>query len=266
MAKVVWDANGERFFEAGVDRGVLYPKSGPGVAWNGLVSVTESPDGGAAAPLYLDGHKYHNEATPEEFTATIAAFTYPDEFEEMDGTGSSGRGLSYGQQPRHEFGLTYRTGLGNDLEGVDHGYKIHLIYDALAAPTQKTNTTHTNTPAVNTFSWGITTKPQVISGRKSTSHLVIDSTDSDPVSMLNLENILYGTFGIEPRLPTPIEVVELFDDWARLEIIPALTTGLVKLKYHGLPDLKGDGYIGLYEAPEETRLKQTTELGLYRLE
>lgn len=266
MTKIKWDNVGERIFEAGVDRGVFYPANAPGVPWNGLVGINQTPDGGTSTPYYLDGFKYHNETSSEEYVATLEAFTYPAEFAAYDGSGTGGRGLSYGEQPRKPFGLSYRTLVGNDTEGVEYGYVIHLVYDVLASPSQRSRGTLTNAIDPINFSWALSSKAQNISGRKPTAHLEISSLDSDPEALSKIENILYGTPTTEPRLPSPEEVIDIFDDWVRLEIVPDLSNGLSPLKYHGRPDLKGDVFVGIYKAPEETRLKTTSTPGLYRLE
>lgn len=265
MAKIEWDNPGDRYYHVGIDRGVLYPKSGPGVPWNGLSSVNENPTGGTAKPYYIDGFKYLNESTPEEFAGTIEAYTYPDEFSKIDGTYSSGSGLYYGQQVRESFGLCYRTFIGSDTEGLDNGYEIHLIYNALASPTSKSHSTVSNTVSPSTFSWNITSAPGLISSRKPTSHLVINSKETDPETLKDLEDILYGTYETA-RLPEITEIVTMFDDWPVLEISPNTSTGLNQLIFDGLSDLKGDTSVGLYEATDDTRLVERSTPGLYDLE
>lgn len=221
MAKqIVWDATGERFYETGVDRGVLYvqdklglyPK---GVAWNGLTAVTESPSGAEPTPLYADNIKYLNLMSAEEFGATIEAYTYPDEFEKCDGSAELGAGVVIGQQPRSGFGLCYRTILGNDIDGDEHGYKLHLIYGAKAAPSDKGYATINDTPDAITFSWEVTTTPVPVEGFKPTASLIIDSTKVEPGKMAELETILYGVAAeleeavVEGRLPLPDEVLSI---------------------------------------------------------
>jgi hypothetical protein len=220
MARLAWDKVGERFYETGVDRGVLYIPNSSGVynngfAWNGLVSVTESPTGAEANPQYADNIKYLNLLSAEEFGATLEAFTYPDEFGQCDGTAEPEPGVSLGQQSRKTFGLSYRTRKGNDLEGTDHGYKLHLVYGALAAPSEKAYTTINDSPEAITFSWEITTTPVEVGEiggvtYKPTASLTIDSTKVNSSSLEQLEDMLYGTAGTDPELPTPAEVVALF--------------------------------------------------------
>lgn len=212
MAKLSWDAPGERFFEAGVDRGVLYPRTGQGVAWNGLIAVTETPVGGEAKPFYLDGIKYENRTTAEEFAATIEAFTYPDEFAICDGTSSLTTGLFANQQYRQPFGLCYRTKIGNDVSGQDFGYKIHLVYNATASPTQRGNQTISDNPDAIQFNWSVTTIPVRVTGIKPTAHFIIDSTKTDPIVLAAVEALLYGSEENVPTLPTPDELVAIYLD------------------------------------------------------
>lgn len=216
MAKLTWDAIGERFYETGVDHGVLYPQSAGtyplGVPWNGLTAVTESPSGAEATPQYADNIKYLNLVSAEEFGGTIEAFTYPDEFLECDGTASPSEGLAVGQQPRKPFGLSYRTLVGNDTEATDYGYKLHLIYGAMATPSEKAYATVNDTPEAITFSWELTTTSVPVEGYKPTATLTIDSTKVDATALESLEAILYGDESEEARLPLPDEVITLFED------------------------------------------------------
>ncbi len=214
MAKLVWDQTGERYYETGVKYGVLYPQAAGGeypngVAWNGLTAVTESPSGAEANPMYADDIKYLNLMSVEEFGATVEAYTYPEEFEECDGSASIATGVTIGQQPRKAFGLCYRTTLGNDTEGTDHGYKLHLIYGALAAPSEKAYATINDSPEAITFSWELTTTPVNVTGHKPTASVTIDSTKTDKAKLEALEAILYGSESEEPRLPLPDEIITL---------------------------------------------------------
>lgn len=218
MSKIVWDKTGERLYETGVKNGVLYIPTGgvynKGVAWNGLTAVTESPSGAEATPLYADDIKYLNLMSNEEFGATIEAYTYPDEFAECDGSASIATGVMIGQQSRKTFGLCYRTTLGNDTEGNDHGYKLHLIYGALAAPSEKGYATINDSPEAITFSWEVTTTPVSVTGFKPTASITIDSTKADPTKLAALEKILYGSDdapSTEPRLPLPDEIASLME-------------------------------------------------------
>lgn len=191
-----WDNAGERLFETGVRNGVLYPfgenKYGKGVAWNGLTAVTESPSGAEATALYADDMKYLNLMSAEEFGATVEAYTYPKEFEACDGSAEVSEGVTIGQQERKTFGMSYRTVVGNDLEGNEHGYKLHLIYGALAAPSERAYSTINDSPEAITFSWEVSTTPVNVPGRKTTSLLTIDSTKCDKAKLKQLEDILYG--------------------------------------------------------------------------
>ena len=218
MSKLVWDQTGERYYETGVKMGVLYPQSASGtypkgVAWNGLTAVTESPSGAEATPLYADDIKYLNLYSAEEFGATIEAYTYPDEFAECDGSAELATGVTIGQQKRKAFGLCYRTTIGNDTDGNDHGYKIHIIYGAMASPSEKAYATINDSPEAITFSWEVTTTPVSVSGFKPTASVTIDSTKVDGTKLKQLEAILYGDNGSssagEARLPLPDEIVTL---------------------------------------------------------
>ena len=213
MAKIVWDATGEKLFETGVDHGVLYVQDKgaypAGVPWNGLTAVTESPSGAEATPLYADNIKYLNLMSAEEFGATIEAYTYPDEFMQCDGSAELTTGVYIGQQARKTFGLSYRTVIGNDVDGNEHGYKLHLIYGALAAPSEKAYTTINDSPEAITFSWEVSTTPVNVTGHKPTASLVIDSTKVDAEKMALLEAALYGSEEKEAYLPLPDEVVTI---------------------------------------------------------
>lgn len=213
MATIVWDKIGERVYETGVDHGVLYLQRqgeySEGYGWNGLVSVSENPSGAEANAQYADNIKYLNLISAEEFGATIEAFTYPEEFGECDGTAQPLPGLQIGQQPRKSFGLSYRTLIGNDTEGTAYGYKIHLVYGAMATPSQKAYNTVNESPEAITFSWEVTTTAVAVENFAPTATVNLDSTKFAPEAMARLEAVLYGTAGADPRLPLPDEVVEL---------------------------------------------------------
>ena len=214
MPKIKWDQTGERLYETGVSKGVLYPYANntyaKGVAWNGLINVSESPEGAEATPLYADNIKYLNLMSAEEFKATIEAYTYPDEFAACNGEASLEEGVSIGQQKRSQFGLSYQTKIGNDVDS-ELGYKIHLVYGALAAPSEKAYATVNDSPEAITFSWEISTTPVEVTGFKPTASLVIDSTKVDPTKLAAFEKVLYGDETNEARLPLPDEVVTLFN-------------------------------------------------------
>ena len=221
MSKLTWDNAGERLYETGVKQAALYvQESGAypkGVAWNGITAVTESPSGAEATALYADDTKYLSLVSAEEFGATIEAYMYPDEFAECDGSASIATGVTIGQQKRKTFGLAYKTTLGNDVESNDYGYKLHLIYGALAAPSEKAYATINDSPEAITFSWEVTTTPVNVTGHKPTALITIDSTKVDKKKLAALEEILYGKNptlpegqdGVEPRLPLPDEIAEL---------------------------------------------------------
>ena len=211
MAKLVWDETGKRLYETGVSQGVLYPQSGGaypnGVAWNGLTAVTESPSGAEATPLYADNIKYLNLFSAEEFGATIEAYTYPDEFMACDGSAQIAKGAYIGQQNRKQFGMCYKTLLGNDVDANDHGYKLHIIYGAMASPSEKAYATVNDSPEAITFSWEVTTTPVNVTGYEPTASIVIDSTKCNAEKLADLEEILYGSAEEESRLPLPDEIV-----------------------------------------------------------
>ena len=214
MSKIVWDQTGERLYETGVKRGVLYVQDSggtypKGVAWNGLTAVTESPSGAEATPLYADDIKYLNLISTEELGGTIEAYTYPDEFAECDGSASIATGVYIGQQSRKTFGMCYTTTVGNDVDSNAHGYKLHLIYGALASPSEKAYSTINDSPEAITFSWEFSTTPVNVTGFKPTANIVIDSTKATPEKMAALEKILYGDTEVEPRLPLPNEVAQV---------------------------------------------------------
>ena len=201
--KLSWDNTGERLYETGVDHGVLYKfdsvqnKYANGVAWNGLTSISENPSGAEETKLYADNIKYMSLYSAEEFGATVEAYTYPKEFEECDGSAELMDGVTIGQQTRKPFGLSYRTKIGNDTDGQDHGYKLHLIYGAMCSPSSKAYNTVNDSPEAITFSWELTTTPVNVPQYKATASLVIDSTkfvsDEAKARLTALETVLYGT-------------------------------------------------------------------------
>lgn len=220
---IAWDQDGERLYETGVDRGVIYPKTGEngayakGVAWNGLTAVNEAPSGGEPTAFYADNIKYGNILSNEEFGFTIEAYTYPEEFEVCDGSASVVAGVYLTQQARKEFGFTYRSLIGNDVDGVDAGYKIHIVYNALAKPSSKNRSTVNESPEMMTFSWECVTTPVKADGYKPTAHVVIDSTKITSAKLTALENKLYGTpagqggtpAAVDPAIPTLAELITL---------------------------------------------------------
>ena len=215
MAVLTWDDIGERYYETGVRNGVLYlfdaqGAYSTGVAWNGLTAINESHDGGEPNALYADDMKYLNLMSAEDFKATIEAYTYPDEFAECDGSASLAAGVTIGQQKRKAFGLSYQTRIGNDVDQTDLGYKIHLVYGCMAAPTDKNYASINESPEAITFSWEVSTTPVDIPGHKPSATIVIDSTKADPDKLATLKGMLYGTANASAKLPTPQEIIDLF--------------------------------------------------------
>lgn len=286
MPQLTWNDIGDRHFELGVDRGVLYISDGTGVAWNGLTSVKETPSGGDATPYYIDGVKYLNVAARKEFSGVIDAFTYPDEFSQFDGWTDIDNGISVDEQRRASFGLSYRTGLGNDIDGQDHGYKIHLVYNALAAPTQSPYLSMADNADPLVFSWIFTTTPVKSTSNTNLvalSHVVIDSTKTNPTQLRFIEQYLYGMPGYTtlregymyvypgqtPLLPS---LEDLFDFFANpmvtLNVQAAPVTGLSSLLDSDsvIGDLRGRLNEGLYVAADSSRLIESSTSGLYTLE
>lgn len=219
MAKLVWDQTGQKTYETGVKNGVLYVQDGEGlypkgVAWNGLTSVSESPSGAEQTALYADDAKYLNLTSAEEFGATIEAYTYPDEFAECDGSAELADGVFIGQQNRKSFGMVYKTTLGNDIKQNEYGYKLHIIYGALAKPSERSYATVNDSPEAITFSWELSTTPVAVAGHKPTASVVIDSTKANPEKLAALEAILFGDDDTEARLPLPEEIFELMKNAA----------------------------------------------------
>lgn len=225
MSRLIWDGIGERFYETGVDHGVLYPVVGgtypKGYAWNGLTNISESPSGAEQTPLYADNIKYLTLTSAEEFGLTIEAYTYPDEWEACDGTADLANGVKIGQQPRTKFGLSYRTKLGNDVDGDAHGYKLHLVYGCSASPSERSYATVNDSPEAISFSWEVTTTPITLDGHSPVALITIDSTKVNKTKLTDLEDILYGTngsttmgsitgTGTDARLPLPDEIQRHF--------------------------------------------------------
>lgn len=219
MPKLKWDQTGERLYETGVDKVVLFPMEstgqyGAGVAWNGITAVNESPSGAEPTALYANNGKYLNLISNEDFAATIEAYTYPDEFEECDGSKEIAPGVVIGQQKRKVFGLAYRSLIGNDVDGNDHGYKLHLVYGCLAAPSENNHSTVNDSPEAGTMSWSVSTTPVEVADAKPTATVTIDSTKADKTKLKKLEDMLYGTEQTESKLPLPAEVITLMKDAA----------------------------------------------------
>ena len=209
MTRLTWAATGERRFEAGVDRGVFYPYVGPGVPWNGLLSVSEKASGDGITPYYFDSVMYALNANNADFAATIQVVSYPEEFEAALGNASMASGLFFGMQPKTSFGLSYRTLIGNELQGTDHGYKLHIVYNAKTASNNRSIQTLSNTANPSSFNFDILCRPIPVEGFRDTAHIYLDSTKASPSVITAVENILYGSEGIAPRLPHPTELIEL---------------------------------------------------------
>jgi hypothetical protein len=233
MSRLTWSATGERFYETGVDRGVLYVGNQPGVAWTGLISINENVTGGTAKPYYLDGLKYLNMSTAEEYAATLAAFSSPPEFGPCDGSVAVQNGLYVTQQKRVPFNFSYRTKIGNDVDGDNNGYKIHVVYNALAAPSQRTRKTQTTSASADTMSWSVTTKSPFISGYRPTAHFVIDSRYTIPFRLKSIEDVLYGNDISAASLPAPQDFVNLFSPMA----YPPLKAVLVKTNVYEIHEV-----------------------------
>ena len=214
MARLIWDEVGQRFFETGVKNGVLYVQNNDGsyangVVWNGLTAITESPSGAEETPLYADDVKYLTLRSAEEFGATIEAFTYPEEFEQCDGSAQIAQGVTIGQQARKAFGLCYRTAVGNDIQGQEFSYKLHIIYGCTVAPSEKSYSTINDNPEAITFSWELSTVPVPVDGFKPTASLVIDADKVDAGKLQLLENALFGDAENEAKLLLPNQIMEL---------------------------------------------------------
>lgn len=237
MTTIIWDAVSERLYETGVDRGVLFLSNAgvydTGFGWNGLTKVTEKPSGASATPLYADNGKYLNLISAEDFGGTIEAFTYPLQFAQCDGTASPQVGVSVGQQTRKGFGFSYRTKLGNDVSASDFAYKLHLVYGALAAPSERAYETINDSPSALAFSWDFSTTAVNVTGLKPSAILTIDSSKVLAANLLVLENALYGTAGTSPRLPLPDEVIAMFAGSQTLvtPVMPTFvsTTGVITI-------------------------------------
>jgi hypothetical protein len=217
MSKLVWDKTGEKYYETGVSNGVLYPQSSngtypKGVAWDGLTAFTESPSGAEATPLYADNKKYLNLISAEDYGVTIEAYQSPEEFDECDGSKEVAPGVYAGQQNRKVFGFVCKTLIGNDTDGTEYGYKLHLVYNALATPSEKAHSTTNESPEAMTLSWTLSTTPVEVPGVKATACLTIDSTKTEAGKLAALEAILFGGDEIEARLPLPAEIITLMAD------------------------------------------------------
>lgn len=231
MTKLTWDEEAKRTYETGTRNGVLYPKNNDGtyangVAWNGLTAVTESPSGAEETKLYADDIKYLSLRSAEEFGGTIEAYTYPDEWEECDGSANLAEGVTIGQQPRKGFGFCYRTVIGNAAVGDTYGYKLHIVYNAMASPSEKSYATINDSPEAITFSWEFSTTPTSFGDDlKPSALLTIDSTKIDDKILGNIENMLYGTADSEPTLPTPAQILQLVAGETPTPNPPAETPG-----------------------------------------
>ena len=268
MTQLKWNDVGERYFEAGVDRGVFYAADGDGTAWNGLVSVSENSSGGEPTPYYLDGIKYLNSAAPEEYGGTIEAYTYPDEFAEYDGSVELYDGLSVNLQTRKAFGLSYRTRIGNDLDGTDHGYKIHIIYNVLVAPSSKSYSSMSASIDPLNFSWSFTTMPIFVSeGLNRTAHVIIDSTKVSPGLVRAVEEHLYGSKTRSAELITMEKLIYWFQSGGETLELKSHTNGIFEIIEDGQHrDLITTDVEGVYKKSSDSRLTPTATPGFYTLE
>jgi hypothetical protein len=274
MTRISWDGTGDKFYEVGVDQGVLYVDGQDGVPWIGLVTVSEAPSGGDARETYLDGIKIVNRSRPEDFAAKIEAYTYPVEFEACEGSQEMANGLRISQQNRKMFNLAYRTKVGNDIDGLDHAYKIHLIYNALASPTDKDYASLGDSTDPSTFNWSISTRPvrfeDPFFGVKYGAHLVLDSRVVYPWAMEAVENVLYGTDDTAPRMPSPQELLELFVDNALLKILDngdgtwtATGPDTIITTVSTLAAFTPDAITGLFVPSAGTVATETATAGIY---
>lgn len=247
MVALTWDAPGAKLFETGVDKGVLYRRNtagayNTGFAWIGLTAVTESPSGAESSKTYADNKVYANITSAEEFAASLEAFTFPDAFMECDGTAELTPGVFIGQQNRATFGLSYRTKIGNDVNGLDHGYKLHLIYGGLAAPSERAYATINESTEPMPLSWEISTTPVDVPGKRPTAQLTIDSTKVSATKLADLENIIYGTAGADPRLPLPAEVASIIGTTLTTTAQPTAPTYNSTTKQITIPTVTGVEY------------------------
>lgn len=264
MTKLLWDQVGERFFEAGIDRGVLYLADGRGVAWSGLTSVEEDFGGDSTSPVFFDGVKTRDNTSFGDFSATMTALTYPDEFLEYEGSGLLGNGLFVDDQPAKPFGLSYRTLVGNDVKDQDLGYKIHILYNLTAVPEGVGNETLNDSPQPTNFSWKLSSVPQEAAGYRPTAHVMFDTRYIWSDLREGLESILYGGEQADARLPSINELLDLVKAWGPQLIVPNSVTGLAQLEDGGA-DLTPSTTTGVYVALPNTRLVETTTPGINTL-
>lgn len=264
MAKLLWDQVGQHLYETGIDHGVLYLTSGAGIPWSGLTGVEEDFGGDASTPNYFDGIKSQDIPSFGDFSATLTAFTYPDEFLEFEGVASLGNGLFVDGQSSKTFGLSYRTLVGNDTDNTEHGYRIHLVYNLTAASDTTNYETFNDSPSPLEFNWKITGLPKEVSGYRPTAHLIIDSRFLNDSMLEGIEEIIYGNDIDNARLPTIDELIDIAASWDPRSIVPQIISGLAQL-IPGFGDLTPGVAPGLYYALPNTRLTETDVEGLYQL-
>lgn len=265
MARIEWDKIEERTYEYGVDRGVLYPPTGRGVPWNGLVSVDERTTKPTISKYYIDGNLYYQKETAEDFSGVIRAFTYPEELDYLTGFGYTTDGILIDSQPHVPFGLSYRTSSG-DGATTTRGYKIHLVYNVLAVSDTVTHETIGDSPTAETLSWTFDAMPAPVSGHRNSAHFVFDSTVMYPTILELLEDILYGGYGADPRMPSINEIFTLKNSVDLVRITQNPTTGLNQLTVSTNPDLVGNLDTGLFVRSRPTRLRDLPTDGLSDLE
>lgn len=264
MTKLLWDQVSKRFYEAGLDRGVLYLADGRGVAWSGLTSVEEDFGGEATSPVFFDGVKVRDNPSTGDYSATLTALTYPDEFLEYEGGGALGNGLYVDDQPAKTFGLSYRTRVGNDVQNLDLGYKIHILYNLTATPESIGNETLTDSPNPNSFGWKLSSVPQEAVGYRPTAHVMFDSRYIWSDLREGLESILYGGDNADARLPSINELLDFVKAWGPQFIVPNSISGLAQL-VDGMGDLTPSTTTGVYVALPNTRLVETEIPGINQL-
>lgn len=267
MTRIQWNASGDRIFHTGLDRGVLFVEDAPGVPWNGLVGLSEQPSEGTVTPRYIDGRKYLNTASIEEYAADIRAYTYPDIFEGCDGVYFDEYGVGYGQQERKPFSVAYRSLVGNDLQSIDFAYRLHVVYDLTAEPSSVEHATISSTVDPGIFSWRVTSLPvePLYPGLEPVSHIIFDSRRVSKEIMEKLEEWLYGTAVSEPRLPRFEDFKELFVAYG-MRIEPNTELGIANLVSSDVPDLTGNTNNGIYGRYPTSRLVESSQPGIFTLE
>lgn len=262
MAKIEWDKPGERLYESGVDHGIFYTKT-KATPWNGLINVVDSQVGHGINSTHMNSVKIYQESLVSDYKASVSSYTHPSE---LDGYLTTDSGMTYTQQERLRFDFSYRSSIGSDLDPEKYAYQVHLIFNCILSPSDITHQTRSKDVSLSPMSWELNAIPQIISGRKATPHIILDSRYVPEKKLRVVERILYGSDGCDARMVTLVELLDIFEEWPKLEIIPRYSEGLSPLRYHTAQDLTGDPDQGIYTAPYGTRLVQQTVPGIYRLE